>query len=287
MLSDAEFEALAKASRAVPLTDNTYLATDLVSTLLDTVVDYQQHTTTVRNAIAHFEANRWNDVRTLDDLEALFERFTDDQQGNTELALYLWGYRLWTRAAQLRALVGFVRSVGVVDLDDLRQWADASSFNDFRGRVKGLGPAVYQWLTMRLGVETVKPDVHVTRFVERAIGRRSSEQEAVDGLVAVASRLGVPANLLDWSIWEFERVTGGPERPSSPGDDRPGPTHSDDASRLSVTDLLELIIDDLVIKLADRYPAVQAVRTAPGSLVVEYGEGGKFAISVEELDDHP
>jgi hypothetical protein len=36
--------------------------------------------------------------------------------------------------------------------------------------VKHLGLAAYKWLTMRLGVETVKPDVHVHRFVESAVG---------------------------------------------------------------------------------------------------------------------
>ncbi len=71
--------------------------------------------------------------------------------------------------------------------------------------MRGLGPVVYQWLTMRLGAETVKPDVHVVRFVSGALGRAVSEREAIDGLVAVARRLGIKANVLDWSIWEHER----------------------------------------------------------------------------------
>jgi hypothetical protein len=61
---------------------------------------------------------------------------------------------------------------------------------------------------MRLGVETVKPDVHVLRFVSRAIGRPTSEDEAVLALETVAGRLGVRANVLDWSIWEQERSAG-------------------------------------------------------------------------------
>ena len=61
----------------------------------------------------------------------------------------------------------------MVTLDDLRQWAESSTFADFQGQVKGLGPVVYQWLTMRLGAETVKPDVHIVRFVSRAIARDS------------------------------------------------------------------------------------------------------------------
>ncbi len=58
---------------------------------------------------------------------------------------------------------------------------------------------------MRAGVETVKPDVHVLRFVGGAIGRAVAETEAVVALEAVAARMNVPARLLDWSIWEIQR----------------------------------------------------------------------------------
>jgi hypothetical protein len=111
----------------------------------------------------------------------------------------------------LRALVAYLREVGVVDLDDLRAWAELSEFRrDFEGRVRyvadgrvyGLGPAVFNWLVMRLGVETVKPDVRVRRFVETAIGRRTNDGEIVDAVTAAASALDVSPRRLDWSIWE-------------------------------------------------------------------------------------
>jgi hypothetical protein len=59
---------------------------------------------------------------------------------------------------------------------------------------------------MRLGVDTVKPDVHVIRFVSRAVGRRVSEAESVRGLEDAAKQLGLRANILDWSVWEHERA---------------------------------------------------------------------------------
>ena len=80
-----------------------------------------------------------------------------------------------------------------------------STFADFSGRVKGLGPVVYQWLVMRLGVETAKPDTHVLRFVSSAIGRPVTEREAIDGLTGAAVALGVQTRELDWSIWEYQR----------------------------------------------------------------------------------
>lgn len=79
-------------------------------------------------------------------------RYPDDQQGDTRLAFHLWGHKLWTRAQQLRGLAAYFRSVGVENRETLKAWAHRSDFRrDFEGRVKGLGPAVYQWLVMRQG----------------------------------------------------------------------------------------------------------------------------------------
>jgi hypothetical protein len=107
-------------------------------------------TEVVVRALERFRENRWKEIRTLDDLERVMERFPDDQAGNTALAQYLWGYNHWTRAQQLRRLAHYFRSIGVVNQERLKRWALTSTFkNDFEGRVKGLGPAVYQWLVMR------------------------------------------------------------------------------------------------------------------------------------------
>jgi hypothetical protein len=57
---------------------------------------------------------------------------------------------------------------------------------------------------MRLGVDTIKPDVHVLRFVSSAIGRRVTQDEAVTSLEEVARRLGISARTLDGSVWAFQ-----------------------------------------------------------------------------------
>lgn len=93
------------------------------------------------------------------------------------------GYKLWTRVAR-RLQAGF------------------------EGQMRGLGPAVFQWLVMRQGVDTVKPDVHVHRFAEAALGRLLSDADTVEVVVAAAHRLGMKAYELDWAIWEHGR--GGP-----------------------------------------------------------------------------
>jgi hypothetical protein len=206
MISDEEVEKLAAAARVLPPNTSVYLEQDFVMNLLETVLDYMLQTEVVVKALERFRENRWNEVRTLDDLERLLARFPEDQAGNTALAQYLWGYNFWTRAQQLREFVRYFRSIGVVDQERLKQWAWTSTFKkDFEGRVKGLGPAVYQWLVMRQGVDTVKPDVHLRRFAEAAVGRKLTDQDVIELTSKAAARIGVKAFELDWRIWEASR----------------------------------------------------------------------------------
>jgi hypothetical protein len=83
------------------LTTSVYLSKDIILALLETVVDYQMKTLAVERAMQHFLRERAGQIRSVDDLKACFSRFPDTEQGNVELAQYLWGYRLWTRARKL------------------------------------------------------------------------------------------------------------------------------------------------------------------------------------------
>lgn len=208
---DFDLDAVVSSARLLPPATESYLEDDFIMNLLETVLDYQMHTTAVIRALQRFRDNRWDEIRTLGDLESVMARFSDDQVGNTELAQYLWGYNLWTRAHQLRDLSSFFDRIGVCDQAHLRAWAEEGEFrSDFEGQVKGLGIAVYQWLVMRQGVDTVKPDVHVHRFVEAALHRPLSDQEVVDIVTEAAHELGLKAYELDWRIWENSRGGGLP-----------------------------------------------------------------------------
>jgi hypothetical protein len=209
MIKEADIDRVAETARSVPPAKGAYFEEDFVMNLLATVIDYQQNTTTVVRALQHFKNEHWEEVRTGADLEEVMARLPDDQEGNTALAQYLWGYNLWTRAKQLRDLTTYFRQIGVTDQGSLQRWAARSDFKrDFQGRVKGLGIAVYHWLVMRLGVDTVKPDVHVRRFAEAAVGRLLSDEDVVEVVTKAAHRLGKQAYELDWAIWELSR--GGP-----------------------------------------------------------------------------
>jgi hypothetical protein len=206
VISDEDIEKLASAASTLAPSTSSYLEEDFVMNLLETVLDYMLKTEVVVKALERFRENRRDEVRSLDDLDQLTAQFPEDEVGNTALAQHLWGYNLWTRAQQLRDLARYFRSIGVVDEEQLKKWALTSTFkNDFEGRVKGLGPAVYQWLVMRQGVDTVKPDVHVRRFVETAVGRKLNDKDVIELTTKTAQSIGIKAFELDWRIWEASR----------------------------------------------------------------------------------
>lgn len=212
MLTGDENAKVTAAARVVPFTSSAYADTDFGTCLVSTVVDFQMHTTAVERALAHFEKARMDDLSTLGDFERRFAECPNTKDGNEQLAVKLFGYKMWTRVGLLRALVDFLRRSEISTFAELRAWASTSEYRDFEGEVRythdgrtyGLGPAVYNWLIMRLGVDTAKPDVRLRRFVERAIGRRASDADVVDAVQRAARELGIEVRLLDWSIWEME-----------------------------------------------------------------------------------
>jgi hypothetical protein len=205
-ISEHDIDLAVTAARSVPPADGNYHEADFVMNMLATVVDFQTHTTAVEKALNHFRINRWDEIRTIDDLQDRFARYPPDQAGNTALAQYLWGYNMWTRARMLRDLVAFFDAIGVRDQPALARWAARAEFrSSFEGRVRGLGPAVFQWLVMRQAVDTVKPDVHVRRFAEVAVGRSLNDNDVIAVVTGAAHRLGIKAYELDWAIWEHSR----------------------------------------------------------------------------------
>lgn len=206
MITQSDIGRVAAAAEQIPPAQGNYVEEDFIMNLQETVLDYQMSTTAVVRALQHYRDHRWDEVRTLDDLDSTLAQFTDDQEGNTTLAQHLWGYNLWTRAHQLRDLSRYFRLIGIVNQESLRRWAARSNFErDFEGRVKGLGIAVYHWLIMRQGVDTVKPDVHVRKFAEGAVGRSLSDLDVVEVVVKAAHQLDIKAYELDWAIWEASR----------------------------------------------------------------------------------
>ncbi len=119
--------------------------------------------------------------------------------------MFLWNNRLWTRIELLRRLLNFFESIAVTDQASLHAWVKTASFEtDWKNRVKGLGIAVFEWLKIRCGVDTIKPDIWVINFAKRVVGRKLSEQVLVDCFSNIAPLVGEKMTTLDVTIWFFE-----------------------------------------------------------------------------------
>lgn len=72
--------------------------------------------------------------------------------------------------------------------------------------VRGIGLATYQYLRMLMGIDTIKPDIHISRFICEAVGRRVPQRRQIDLLEAVSRRLGFSAIALDHAIWRRSAI---------------------------------------------------------------------------------
>lgn len=207
MITPHEYNLILKECKDLPPATGMYLVKDYLTNLFLTVLDFQMHNVAVEKAIAYYKDKQWNEIRNLNDLKRLLSKYADDREGNTAVAEYLWGNHYWTRVSLLRKLVAYFESIGVTSQDVLDHWAETSSFErDFKGRITGMGYAIYQWLIMRQGIATVKPDIHVRRFVQSLINRSDfTDNELVVVLEKVANQLSLKAYELDWRIWEYQR----------------------------------------------------------------------------------
>jgi len=75
-----------------------------------------------------------------------------------------------------------------------------------------MGLAIFKWLQIHLGIDTVKPDVHVKNFVKGCIERMPKDEEAVEAVERVAQEMSIPASSLDWAIWQYQREKSIQER---------------------------------------------------------------------------
>ena len=85
----------------------------------------------------------------------------------------------------------------------LKAWAHSVKPTDYeKFGVRGFGLSGFQYLRMLFGVQTVKPDVHIRRFVSDAVGRSVGDEEALVLIEAAGKHLKWPLSRLDYAIWD-------------------------------------------------------------------------------------
>jgi hypothetical protein len=148
--------------------------------------------------------NRFPNVRTVRQLRELVDTY-DSPAAFVKDAL---DYNDPQRADVLNSVVDFVLKVAAAsgegtDLECLRRWADGAHPADYRSlAIRGFALAGFQYLRMLFGANTTKPDVHICRYVEIAIGRPVKDIEALDLLEQVARTTSIRLRDLDTTIWE-------------------------------------------------------------------------------------
>ncbi len=85
----------------------------------------------------------------------------------------------------------------------LKAWAHSVQPGDYeKFGVRGFGLSGFQYLRMLFGVQTIKPDVHIRRFVSEAVGRTIRDEDALLLMEAAGKHLDWPLSRLDYAIWD-------------------------------------------------------------------------------------
>jgi hypothetical protein len=205
-LSEPDIQRLVIKCRDLPSAKGNYLVHDYVENLLLTVLDFQMRGVTVERAMEHYWQHARKEITNFVALHDLLAKYPDSREGNQQVAQYLWGYNHWKRVELLRRLLLYFEAQRLITQEQLKQWAFQADYErDFKGQVKGAGFAIFKWLVMRQGIETVKPDMWIHRFIRDILGYAVSDETAVEALEQVAQEIGVKAYELDWRIWEYQR----------------------------------------------------------------------------------
>lgn len=208
-LTPEQFQQLLIATANLPFIRQQRQPTSYLSDVLETVLNFQMQEPVVVKALQYFEHNvqHQHDIHTHEQLQDALNIYPDTEEGNKAAAQFFWGNNHWTRIELLRRFLPFLASIGVTDQPTLHAWAQQADFErDFKGRVKGMGIAVFHWLLLRCGVSTIKPDVWVINFGQRVLGRRIPEDRLVTAFNDIAPLIGESLETLDVTIWYFEKM---------------------------------------------------------------------------------
>ena len=112
------------------------------------------------------------------------------------------------RARILRSVVEYTCSIVeespmVSEEEALEKWAIQANPLDYKTLgIKGFAIAGFQYLRILFGADTVKPDVHIMKFLCTHLKRSVSKVKSIYLLEAAAERVGLPIRTIDLSIWQ-------------------------------------------------------------------------------------
>lgn len=208
-LSPEQFQQLLIATANLPVAHLEPLQGDYLQQVLETPLNFQMRVEVVVKALEHFrkQVQTQHGIHTYQDLVQALGQFADTDEDNKACANWLFGNNHWTRVALLRRFLEFLGQQQLTDLAGLTSWAEQAVYErDFKGKVKGMGRAVFNWLLLRLGVQTIKPDVWVLNFGQRILGQRIPDVQLIEALMDIAPLVGRTPIHIDRTLWHHERM---------------------------------------------------------------------------------
>ena len=212
-MNETEYKRLFQACRRLDDGPD-YRMENYALNVTNTAIDFMARVETVNAAMQYYVDNVG--YKSHRKLKELVDSYPNTKKGNMDLASRLWNNNMWTRAKFMRVLLGEFELRGIRGQKSLTRWlADADFEEDVKGQFKSrhrsegktgyhsMGFALFNWLCLRCGIDTIKPDVHVLDFVEEAIGRRPTPRECVESLTKIASQQNRQCYSLDSAIWHL------------------------------------------------------------------------------------
>lgn len=138
-----------------------------------------------------------------------FDSLRQELEKGDEYFISLWNYNHPQRIELLRNLLAYFIDYKnnnniKTDLETLRTWGEESSVEKYSNwNIKGIAFTTYQYLRMLCGADTVKPDIHILRTIEKGIGRKLSTKDSVKIIEDISRKIGIKARDLDHAIWLF------------------------------------------------------------------------------------
>jgi hypothetical protein len=146
-------------------------------------------------------------VRSVIDLKEEIAKYLTPHQFMVETL----NYRHEARAIILSSVVDWLAKVAADDRDSTAQleiWAKTADPRTAKSLgIRGFGLAGFQYLRMLFGANTVKPDLHICRYVSSCVGHPVSPIEALQLLETAALEANVALRDVDTTIWELSART--------------------------------------------------------------------------------
>jgi hypothetical protein len=174
-------------------------------------VNYHKHVVPVVCRYRAFRIGEGADPEkdSADDLVSVFTRLGGVEEFIGEIARNRQRTSTSENNSELKAKAVLIAAHGIQKLglitpaDVVKSQDDVETFwLTIKGQSSGIS---FGYFMMLLGQEGIKPDRMIIRFLEKALARKVSTDEAREMLAAVAHKLSLSQIQLDHAIWNYQR----------------------------------------------------------------------------------